>query len=363
MNRARAINVALLVVVLVAVAGIAWLYLDEHTRVGNSQRQPEPVSVIAQQVRLQPVQNRIQALGTARASQSIKITPEVSGIIETIAFQQGSRVEVGEVLVKLQADEARARFQAARATVAKRKSTYQRKRQLHASGLISDAELEQAKTQLQTARAQVAVAEATLANHILRAPFSGRLGLRRVSKGSLVQPSTVITTLDDITPIKVDFAVPGRFIGTLSPSQTIVAHTTAYPETEFTGTVQAIATRVNPATRMVQIRAVLRNPKRLIKPGMLLTMRLVRGTQPAIMIPELAIVAQNDKQFVFVIEDGKAQKRLVQTGRRRPGKVEITKGLKPSEVIVVEGTLKLRNGTPVKRTGQKTTNTTSGPTA
>src|SRR5699024_8998768 len=123
------------------------------------------------------------------------------------------------------------------------------------------------------ARAQVAVAEAALANHVIQAPFSGRLGLREVSVGGWVQPGTVITTLDDVTPIEVEFSVPSQFVGTLSPGQTIVAHSTAYPQAEFTGTVQAIATRVDPVTRTVKVRAELRNSKHLLKPGMLLTMR------------------------------------------------------------------------------------------
>lgn len=359
----RAVNVFLIALLLAAAAGVAWLYFGQRPAVAATRGQPDPVAVIAQSVRLQPLQDKIQALGTARASESVTITPEVAGIVATIHFQQGSVGEAGQTLVTLQAADAKARLQAARAAVAQRKSSYQRERELHASGLVSDAELEQARTQLRTARSEVAVAEAALANHVIRAPFTGRLGLREVSAGGWVQPGTVITTLDDVTPVEVEFSVPARFVGTLAPGQTIVAHTAAYPDAEFSGTVKAVATRVDPVTRTVKVRAVLANSKRLLKPGMLLTMRLIRAVEPALMIPELAIVAQNDKQFVFVIKDDKAQRQLVQTGRRRPGRVEITSGLQPGDEVVVEGTLKLRDGTPVVARQQEADTVVSESTA
>lgn len=351
----RGINAILFVVVLAAAAGVARLYFGERPAVADTMGDPDPVAVIAQSVRLQPLKNQIQALGTARASESVTITPEVAGIIEDIRFQQSSVVEAGQILVTLQAADAKAGLEAAHAAVAQRQSTYQRKRELHQSGLVPDAELEQAQTQLRTARSEVAVAEAALANHVIRAPFTGRLGLREVSAGGWVQPGIVITTLDDVTPVQVEFSVPGRFVGTLAPGQTIVAHAAAYPQAEFSGTVQAVATRVDPVTRAVQVRAVLNNAQRLLKPGMLLTMHLIRGTAPALMIPELAVVAQNDKQFVFVVENGKAQRRAVQTGQRRPGRVEITAGLQPGDVVVTQGTLKLHDGTPVEREQQTDT--------
>src|SRR5699024_1459238 len=142
-------------------------------------------------------------------------------------------------------------------------------------------------TALQAARTQVAVAEAALANHVISAPFAGRLGLRQISVGSLVQPGIVITTLDDITPVEGDFEVPARFVGTLAPGQAVAAEAAAYPGQGFHGEVAAIATRVDPVTRTLAVRAVLDNTEARLKPGMLLTMRLIRDTAPALMIPEL----------------------------------------------------------------------------
>lgn len=347
MSVSRGINAILVLVLLIAASGVAWLYFGHRSSGGNETESAAPVAVIAQQARLQPLKDRIQALGTARASKAVEITPEVAGVIEDIPFRQGTVVAAGEVLVTLEDAEVQARLASARASVAQRQRIYERQRELHQSGLISDAELEQARTGLRTARAEVAVAEAALADHVIRAPFDGRLGLRQVSDGGWVQPGTVITTLDDVTPIEVEFSVPARLVGTLSPGQIIVAESPAYPSVEFAGTVQTVATRVDPVTRTVRVRAVLRNGERLIKPGMLLTIQLIRGTSPALMIPEQAVVSQNDRQSVFVIDNGKARKQAVETGYRRPGQVEITRGLSAGEWVVVEGTLKLQAGTPV----------------
>ncbi|SDL43336.1 membrane fusion protein, multidrug efflux system [Modicisalibacter muralis] len=349
MNSSRGINALLLLVVSIAVAGVAWLYLGEWDDSRAATSTIEPVAVIAQRTRTQPLADRIQALGNARASQAVEITPEVSGVIATLSFEPGATVEAGEVLATLGAADMQANLEAAQASAAQSLSAYERQRELFRSNLVSESQLQLSETLLRTDRANVAVAEAALAEHVIRAPFDGRLGLREVSVGSLVQPGTLITTLDDLTPVELEFTVPALYVGTLEPGQAITARSAAYPDIEFSGTVQTVATRVDPVTRSVRVRAVLPNPARLIKPGMLLTVRLTRGTTTALLIPEHAVVPENDRQFVFVIENGVAQSREVKTGARRLGLVEITGGLRPGESIIVEGTLKVRDGTPVTR--------------
>lgn len=346
-SSSRGINIALLLVLLLAVAGVAWLYLGERSVARDGAAPAEAVAVIAETTREQPLVDSIQALGTARASQAVEITSRVSSVVEEIRFEEGGMVQTGQVLVTLEAAEVQANLEAARAALAESLSLYERNRELYATGAVSVSQLQQLETRMRADRALVAVAEAALAEHVIRAPFAGRVGLLQVSVGSLVQPGAVITTLDDTNPIELDFSVPELFVGTLEPGQAIVARSGAYPETEFNGTVQTVATRVDTVTRAVTVRAVLPNPARLIKPGMFLTVRLIRKTAPALLIPEHAVVPENERQFVFVVEDGVARKRAVQTGRRRPGMVEITAGLAPGETIIVEGTLKVRDGTPV----------------
>jgi membrane fusion protein (multidrug efflux system) len=169
-----------------------------------------------------------------------------------------------------------------------------------------------------------------------------------VSLGGLVNPGGVITTLDDLSVVKLDFAVPEIFLSTLQQGLTVEAHSTAYPKESFAGRVASVATRVDPTTRAVTIRALIDNRDGRLRPGMFMTVKLVRREGQALMLPEQAIVPENEQQFVYVIEDGRAHKREIKIGRRRPGEVEILEGLTADDGVVIDGTLNLRDGVPVR---------------
>jgi membrane fusion protein, multidrug efflux system len=163
-----------------------------------------------------------------------------------------------------------------------------------------------------------------------------------------VSPGTVITTLDDSSVIKLDFSVPEVFLATLQEGLEISARTSAYPETEFKGKVSSIDSRLDPVSRAIVVRARIDNKDGRLKPGMFMTVKLIRSDVPALMLPEEALVPEGERKFVFAVRDGKAVRIEVQTGRRRPGEVEITSGLEDGDVIVTEGTQKIRDGAPVK---------------
>ena len=182
---------------------------------------------------------------------------------------------------------------------------------------------------------------------MIRAPFAGRVGLRRVSVGSLISPGTVITTLDDTSTIKLDFTVPETFLPVVKPGLEIAARSVAYPEESFLGKVSSVDSRVDPATRSVTVRALLPNPEGLLKPGMFLTTRLSRGAIDALLVPEQALVPEGGEMFVFVAKDGVAEKRRIRIGERRVGDVQVVEGLASGELVVTEGTQKLRNGAAV----------------
>jgi membrane fusion protein (multidrug efflux system) len=185
---------------------------------------------------------------------------------------------------------------------------------------------------------------------VIRAPFGGKVGLRRVSVGSLINPGTTITTLDDTSIIKVDFAVPENFLATLDEGQAVTAQTSAFQGRPFSGKVISVDSRVDPATRSVTVRAAIPNPDNLLKPGMFLDVRLARDERDALLIPEEALVPEQSRQFVFVVSGGKAAKREVRIGRREPGRVEVVAGLTADERVVIEGTQKIRDGSPVRDT-------------
>jgi len=219
--------------------------------------------------------------------------------------------------------------------------------------VLSRSQFEQIEATMKSNLARMDAARARLADTYIRAPFAGRVGLRRVSLGALVTPGTVITTLDDTNTIKVDFAVPEMQLGSLARGQKVVARTSAYPGRDFSGTVASIDSRVDAATRSVVVRATVPNRDGALKPGMFMTVELTQDERPALVIPEEALVPEQARQFVFVAKNGVADKREVTLGRREPGFVEITDGLAAGEAVVIEGTLKLRHGTPVIEAGQE----------
>jgi membrane fusion protein (multidrug efflux system) len=232
-------------------------------------------------------------------------------------------------------------------------SRFRRAQELFRSELTSASDLETLEARRDASRAALDAAEARLAATSVRAPVAGRLGLRRVSAGALVGPSIVITTLDDTDPIKLDFDVPETALGRLAADLPIEARSAAWPDTTFDGSVTTIDTRVDPVSRTVTVRARVENPRGLLRPGMFLTVRLLRRDVTALVVPEQAIVPERSEQFVFVVGGEEiVEKRRVSTGRRRPGQVEVLEGLTEGELVIAEGTQKARDGEKVEIVGR-----------
>ena len=304
--------------------------------------------VVTAQVELRSIVDEIEALGTARANESIEIQPRVASLIDHVEFEEGQVVRKGDLLVELENKEIVAGLAVAEASLSESRSIYQRSKSLATTQAISASNLEQLLAQVQVDEAQVEAARARLANTRILAPFTGRVGLRRVSPGSYVNTSTVITTLDDTSRIKLDFSVPETFLTAVKEGMNIVAHSLVYPDREFLGTVSSIDTRLDPVSRSVQVRALIPNPDGVLKPGMFLTVDLQRDRGDVLVAPEQAIVPEGTRQFVYVVKDGKAEKRPVILGRRIPGFVTIEDGLEAGDEIVTEGTHKIRDGSGVE---------------
>ena len=311
-----------------------------------------PAKVVTQQVELQHIVDEIDALGTANANESIEIQPRISSLIESVSFSEGQNVVAGEVLVHLEDNEIVAGLALAEASLSESQSLYNRSSSLADTNAISASTLEGLLAQVRVDEAQVQAAKARLDNTVIRAPFSGRVGLRRVSPGSFVNTSTVITTLDDVSQIKLDFSVPEAFLTVLSEGMDISAESLVYPDKVFSGTVASIDTRLDPVSRAVQVRAIIPNADGLLKPGMFMSVDLQRDRGLLIVAPEQAIVPEGSNQYVFVVTDGVAKKRQVQLGRRIPGFVAIDSGLEAGESVITEGAHKVRDGGAVEVPGQ-----------
>lgn len=304
--------------------------------------------VVTQRIELRPLVDEIEALGTAKANESVEIRPRISSLVTRILFEEGQFVEEGDLLLELENSEILAGLALAEASLSESRSLYNRSKELESTRAISASNLEALLAQVKVDEANVEAARAKLRNTRLRAPFSGRIGLRRVSPGSFVNTDTVITTLDDISIIKLDFSVPETFVNVISENMGIIARSLVFPDQEFRGTVASIDTRLDPVSRAVEVRAVIPNEDGFLKPGMFMTVGLQRDRGDVLMAPEQSIVPEGSRQYVYVVSEGLAEKRQVSLGRRIPGYVVISDGIAAGESVVTEGTHKVRDGAQVE---------------
>jgi membrane fusion protein (multidrug efflux system) len=305
-----------------------------------------PVVVAA--AKMAPFADQLEALGTVLANESVEVNSDRAGRITAIHFEDGQDVEKGQLLLELQTDEEEAELLEARAVLTQRRVVFEQAEQLLAEGVRSQGEFDVANAELEAAQARIQRLQATIANHKVRAPFAGTLGFRRVSIGAYVQTATLLTTLDDLSTVKVDFTIPETWLAEVTPGMTVHATSEAFPAGEFAGTVQTVDTRLDPRTRSATVRAALPNPAHHLRPGMLLLLSVERGEAPVLQVPEEAIIPRGDAQFVLRIENGDVASEVqVQIGRRRVGVVEIREGLAAGDRVVVEGIVRVQPGAPV----------------
>lgn len=314
---------------------------------GMTLAQPPATPVFVFRAHAVTIEDRIEALGTLRANESVELTSSVTETVTALHFDDGDRVATGQVLVEMTSDEEHAQLEEARATVAEARRQYERIRSLREKQTAAESLLDQRHREWQTGRARLAAIESRLADRLLRAPFAGVVGLRNVSVGALVEPGDLITTLDDDSLMKLDFSVPAIYLGILAPELSVAATTRAWKGRRFEGRVKSIDSRVDPVTRTVVVRALLANPDQALRPGMLMQVELLNREREAIVIPEECLVPQGERQFLFVVDpaaDNRVERREVRTGTRRPGEVEIVDGLATGELVITDGTLKVRDG-------------------
>ncbi|MGH8109904.1 MAG: efflux RND transporter periplasmic adaptor subunit [Arenimonas sp.] len=313
-----------------------------------------PAVVISALVEEKNWGERVQAVGTARAKESIEIASRVSDKISRVHFESGDSVRAGQVLVSLQTGSDTANVALAQAQLKDADRQFIRGEQLAKEKLVSASQLDTLRSNRDAARARVQAAQATLADRAILAPFSGVLGLRQVSPGQLMSAGTVITTLDDVSKIKVDFSLPEVQLANLKVNLAIEARSDAYPKEVFTGRVISVDSRVDMQSRSIAAQAEIDNPDNRLRPGMLLEINVMQMQRNALVIPELALLQLGSESFVYrVTLDGNAEKVVVKPGSRSFGYVEIIQGLKAGDRIVVEGTSKLRSGQAVTEFGSE----------
>ncbi|MDC1346821.1 efflux RND transporter periplasmic adaptor subunit [Glaciecola sp.] len=304
--------------------------------------------VVTQIVSIQTFAVTLQALGTAKANESVMITPQESAVITSLNFSDGQQVEAGTILAQLNSNEQKARLNELNINLAEAERQLKRIQNLALSNSTSTQLLDEQQARVKAFIAQREVAQENLNKTFITAPFSGKLGLRQVSLGAYVKPGDVLTTLDDIATIKVDFAISERHLPSVNEGQTVFAESVAYPGIQFEGTITNVDSRIDPATRSFSIRTEIDNTAEQLRPGMLLTITLQKRVLNTLVIDEKALVPDHEDQFVFRVVDGKAVKTKVIIGERRPGKVQILDGVVIDDEVVVQGTLRIRDGSELR---------------
>lgn len=318
---------------------------------GGGRGQAVAVAVVGQR----QFSDELRVLGVARGLRSVNVTAPASELITRVMFRDGQYVRAGQPLVELQAREEDAAIIEARARVAQAERDYERTKTLADRGVAPRVLAEQALADLEVARAGLQAAQARLGDRVIRAPFSGVLGLTTVTPGTLVGPNTVITTLDDISAVRVDFPIPERFVATLRPGTAISARSDAFGEQTFGGRIALLDTRVDETTRAVIARAEIPNPGGAIRPGMAMNVSVSQGVRTSLAVPEAAVQYEGDSAYVFRIAPGErgsvAQRVQVETGVVEGGFVEVLSGVSAGDRLVGSGLNRIQPGAPVTPAG------------
>ena len=289
----------------------------------------------------------IQAVGTLEAIASITVRPEIAGVIRRIHFRDGQSVERAVPLVELEPEELQSQVNQATAQEKMTLLTYERLKRLNDQQevIVPIQQIDEARMAWHAATANSLLYATRLKKTVIRAPFSGTVGLRHVSVGDYVQPGQAIVNLEDLRTLHVDLKVAEVWLSRLHVGQRLMVTTEAFPNATFDGQVTAIDPRVDATNRTVAIRAAIPNPEGTLRPGLFVTVRLNLGENPhALLIPEEAGFLRQDKAIVFRLEEGTARLTEVTLGLRERGMVQVRSGLKAGDQVVRTGTHKVHDG-------------------
>ncbi|MDP2653127.1 MAG: efflux RND transporter periplasmic adaptor subunit [Candidatus Omnitrophota bacterium] len=308
------------------------------------------VSVIAEPVKQEKIEDKISLVGTLAADEAVEIKNQVPGVIEQIGFEEGQAVQQGQMLFMIDAAKLNASLSQAEANLGLAGTTFERLSSLIKSGAVSQQEYDQAKSDLEAKQAEANLIKAQLKETVITASFDGVMGERKVSLGQFVNQGSTLTYLISQDPMKAEFRVPERFLGQLKDGQKIQVSVAAYPEDRFSGAVYFIDPQVEETTRTALVKARVPNPEGQLRRGMFANLDLIVSIRPrALVVPESALIPRGEEVFTFIVDaEGKAQMKPVKVGVRLAGKAEILEGLSAGENVIVEGHQKVGPGSPVK---------------
>lgn len=290
----------------------------------------------------------IEAVGTTRAAQSIEIVPEADGRVVDLRITPGTLVDQGAVLVRLDDTIERADIAEAEARVIEQTQSLERLEKLRETNAVSQASVEQTTARLAEANAQLDRARQRLADRTITAPFAGVVGLKEIDLGARVSEGDIITRLDDLSFVEIEFSLPETLFAKVRPGLPVVATAAAFADRTFDGELTEVDSRIDPVGRAFRSRAVLPNPEGLLPAGMFMSLDLTLARNEMLVVPEEALIFQAAETYVFTVEDDRAVRTPVVAGPRRAGYVAIVSGLQDKAPVVVRGQQRLRDGKPVK---------------
>lgn len=339
-------------VALVAVAALAYPKIDFGGEGGAQAAGPapqgEPLPVNAYIVKETQLVDRVVATGTLRANEEVNLAAETSGKITQILFSEGRRVSRGDLLVKINDAELIAQRERTLFRLKLAEQQVERQQALFDKGGVSQEELEQTVNQLNVLRAELNLNEAQIAKTDVRAPFDGVVGLRQVSEGTYLSPQTSIATLQDISPIKIDFSLPEKYAGLISSGSDIQFRVSG-SDRLYDGKVYAVEPRIDQNTRTLQVRATSPNRDGALYPGSFADVVLVLNEyENALAVPAISVVSELRGKKVYVVKNGVVEVRMVDTGIRSDSTVQVLNGLSLQDTVLTSGLQLVRPGIPVK---------------
>lgn len=310
-----------------------------------------PTPVFVKTLAEEPFSSHIEALGTLHASESVTLSATVTETIRAIHFEDGQTVKANDVLVEMTDREQTALLQEARSARDEAERQLRRVQTLVAKNLANQALLDERQQAFEAAEARWMATQSRLEQRLIIAPFDGVVGLRNISRGALVRPGDPITTLDDISVLKLDMSMPAVYLEQIQTGMPISAQASALRNRTFHGVIKSIDTRVDPVTRSVVVRAHVPNPDLTLRPGMLMAVYMSTVETPRLLLPEEALVQEGFRKFVYMIDPqvtpAKVVKREIKTGDRLAGNVVVKSGLQPGDRVVTHGTMHLKDGSEV----------------
>ena len=308
-----------------------------------------PTAIETATVEMRAVTDVFEAVGTLEAGESVTVVAEIDGVLMRLPFREGSRVNRGALLAKLDDAQLTAERERAAALLAQTQATYDRVKEVVDLGAGAPQDLDDASAALKVAQSNLALAETRLAKTRVVAPFSGYVGARRVSAGTFLRAGQEITDLAQILTLRVNFSVPERYLPQLAPGARVTVTTTAYPDQSLEGTIRVVEPLLDPETRSAQVVAVVENPGGLLRPGMSANISAVLSIRENSMtVPSEAIFVDGTQPFVFVVnQDSTVSRTALTLGTRFADVVEVSSGLAPGTIVVRAGHQKLFEGARV----------------